>query len=105
MIAFGEKRAHPRFALNLKAKSGFSGLNRLSLETNIKNISEGGVFVETSAPLKVRDMVTISVQLPGGSTELLILGRVRWHKKEEPQGFRGRIQYGGYAARYVETDR
>ena len=45
------------------------------------NISEGGVFIATEAPLEIGSVVSLSFKLPNAPNEINVDGEVRWIKE------------------------
>lgn len=72
---FSERREHPRSQLaldvRLDAPSGVSmGRSR--------DLSLTGLSLETSAPLRLGDEVTLTLDIPGCRLSLILLASVRW---------------------------
>ena len=87
-----DKRVHPRVVVDLevscepKAGPAFTGL--------AKDISVGGMFVETSGTMAFGGELTIVVRLPSAKTDFRLPAVVRWVK---PGGFG--VQFGLMGAR------
>lgn len=87
-----DKRSHPRVIVDTQVScqvsdtAAFTGL--------AKDISIGGVFVESTRVLPFGTEITIALRLPGSKAELRLPGIVRWAK---PHGFG--IQFGSLGAR------
>ncbi|HEY2409834.1 MAG TPA: PilZ domain-containing protein [Polyangiaceae bacterium] len=87
-----DKRVHPRVIVDLtvscepKDGSAFTGLAR--------DISVGGMFIETSAPMVFGSELSIVVRLPGAKADFRLPAIVRWVKSG---GFG--VQFGLLGAR------
>lgn len=87
-----DKRVHPRVVVNttvtceLRDAAGFVGL--------AKDISIGGMFVESTEVLPFGTEISIVGRFPGAKAALRLSGIVRWAK---PDGFG--IQFGSLGAR------
>jgi len=87
-----DKRVHPRVSLDspvsceVGSAKAFTGM--------AKDISMGGVFIESSEVLPFGAEVTIALLFPGAKAEVRLPGIVRWTK---PSGFG--IQFGSLGAR------
>ena len=56
-------------------------------DAKISNISLSGVFIETSTPAEVGEVVEFDVVSPDGNQLVKIVGKVIWRKEDEPRGF------------------
>jgi hypothetical protein len=87
-----DKRVHPRVNLDsqvsceLRDAAPFTGM--------AKDISIGGMFIESSEIVPFGTEITIGCRLPGTKAELRLPGIVRWAK---PTGFG--VQFGSLGAR------
>jgi Tfp pilus assembly protein PilZ len=87
-----DKRVHPRVGVHTAVwcerseSAPFQGLS--------KDISIGGMFIESTEILPFASEITIRVQLPGTKAELRLPAIVRWMK---PTGFG--VQFGALGAR------
>lgn len=81
------------------AATGVDGSERI--EGVAKNISLGGVFVETASPVEFGKSVLIYLKLPGEKQELVLPGVVRW-TRNDGMG----VQFGliGARATYAITE-
>ena len=87
-----DKRVHPR--VNLESEVSCELRDRASFTGMAKDISIGGMFVESSEILPFGTEITIVGRLPGTKAELRLPGIVRWAK---PKGFG--VQFGSLGAR------
>jgi uncharacterized protein (TIGR02266 family) len=71
-------RTAPRYANRLKVTYCSSGSRQQLLTDYTVNISTGGVFLETSAPLPVDTRLHLEIQLPGEENPLCARARVAW---------------------------
>jgi len=87
-----DKRSHPRTIVDTsvsceaRGAAAFTGLAR--------DISIGGVFIESTEVLSFGTEITIALRLPGAKADLRLAGIVRWTK---PEGFG--VQFGLLGAR------
>jgi len=87
-----DKRVHPRVSLDspvsceVGSAKAFTGM--------AKDISMGGVFIESTEVLAFGAEITIALRLPGAKGDLRLPGIVRWTK---PSGFG--VQFGALGAR------
>jgi type IV pilus assembly protein PilZ len=94
-----DKRVHPRVVVDLtvscepKDAPAFTGLAR--------DISVGGMFVETSGSMAFGGELTIVVRLPGMKTDSRLPGVVRWVK---PGGFGVQFQLLGARETHALTE-
>jgi type IV pilus assembly protein PilZ len=76
-LSFKEKRKYPRKKARIKID--FKEVNGDSFLINYtKNISRGGIFIETTKPLKVGTDVIIRFSHPEIDAELHVNGKVVW---------------------------
>lgn len=79
-----ERRKEPRFTITAAIK--WSNGNRI-IESNTRDISYSGVFVETLAPCEVGETIKISIPIVSGTIE--VEGEVRWIREDDeghPEG-------------------
>ncbi|MEW5693858.1 MAG: PilZ domain-containing protein [Candidatus Hydrogenedentota bacterium] len=72
------KRIPTHLLANLKKTT--TQESQITKEIIIKNISAGGVFIETMVPFSVGELVTFDLYLPGDRYKLKIVGVVRWKR-------------------------
>lgn len=87
-----DKRAHSRIPLNLDVTCETA--EGVTIEGRVKDISVGGMFVESTAAVSFGTNVSIVLRLPTAKTALRLPGVIRWQK---PGGFG--IQFGLLGAR------
>jgi uncharacterized protein (TIGR02266 family) len=75
-------RTAPRYADRLTVSYSTSDNSQQSLTNYTVNISTGGVFLETAAPLPVDTRLHLEIQLPGRDRPLLTTARVAWTNNE-----------------------
>jgi len=79
-----EKRKETRFAIEARIK--WANSNRI-IESNTRDISYSGVFVETLAPCAIGEKIKITIPVINGTIETE--GEVRWIREDEegiPEG-------------------
>jgi uncharacterized protein (TIGR02266 family) len=74
------KRAPLRIIVRVKTEAG-------SQRYYSKNISPGGVFLLSDAPLAEETEVELEMELPGMSAPVKVGGEVVWNRRQEPRGF------------------
>jgi len=87
-----DKRLHPRVPFGEIVTCEVSGGE--TLEGRARDISVGGVFIESEAPVAFGSEVTIVVRLPNTKAESRLPGVIRWFN---PGGFG--VQFGLLGAR------
>lgn len=96
-----ERRIYPRVKVNVDVKykiySKKSGLHGFK-EGRARNISEGGVFLETYEKLAADDRLEFKLKLPVSSQFILIRGKVVWTREVET----GKWYY--YGISFIEID-
>jgi type IV pilus assembly protein PilZ len=75
-------RRQPRLPISLKVAYRTTGAFLVSYSINL---SKGGIFIETSAPLEVGEHVTLKFEVPGAG-ELEVDGQVAWVRQGSPDG-------------------
>jgi len=65
------------------------------------NISEGGLFIATEAPMDIGSIVSLRFTLPGSSIEIDVNGEVRWIKD---QAAAGSGSLPGMGIRFIDLD-
>jgi hypothetical protein len=87
-----DKRLHPRVPFAANVACEVSGGE--TIEGRVKDISVGGVFIESEAPVAFGTQVTIVVRLPNTKGDARLPGVIRWFN---PGGFG--VQFGLLGAR------
>ena len=88
MVEQTDKRRSPRMALEL-----FASITRVDEqdlrsagEATVRNISCGGLFLETSVPIGVGSSIEFDVRLPDEQEAVAVAGVVRWSSDRSPVG-------------------
>lgn len=87
-----EKREHPR--RSIEADMAFQAGDGPRIEARCHDLSLGGMFIQTPAPLPYGALVRVFIRLPGLRGEATIECVVRWSK---PSGMG--VQFGRMGAR------
>ncbi|HKY36060.1 MAG TPA: PilZ domain-containing protein [Polyangiaceae bacterium] len=87
-----DKRSHPRVPLNTEITCEVSG--GASIGGRAKDISIGGMFIDSEAQVAFGMQVTIVLRLPNTQADARLPGVIRWIK---PGGFG--VQFGLLGAR------
>ena len=87
-----DKRVHPR--VNLETEVSCERRDAAPFTGMAKDISIGGMFIDSTELLPFGTEVTIALHVPGTKAELRLPGIVRWAK---PTGFG--VQFGSLGAR------
>jgi hypothetical protein len=87
-----DKRVHPR--VNLDTEVSCERRDAAPFTGMAKDISIGGMFIDSTELLPFGTEVIIALRLPGAKAELRLPGIVRWAK---PTGFG--VQFGSLGAR------
>jgi hypothetical protein len=87
-----DKRLHPRAPLGQDVTCEVSGGE--AIQGRARDISVGGVFIESEAPVAFGTEVTIVVRLPNTKVDARLPGIIRWFN---PGGFG--VQFGLLGAR------
>lgn len=74
-----EKRSHARAQINVPVTCEAAG--GASINGVAKDISVGGVYIQSSQQLPFNTAVTVVGQLPGSSKQSRLPGVVRWTKE------------------------
>jgi hypothetical protein len=74
-----EQRRFMRAPLGAELRLSYEGR---AVNARGRDISLGGMFVETDLETPLAAVVTIQIALPGGQDEFEIDARVRWHTRE-----------------------
>jgi uncharacterized protein (TIGR02266 family) len=88
-----ENRRHQRAALDVSVEFVGKGADT-RLRGQAKDISLGGMFIETSQPLAFGSDLTVHMTLPGQKQSFMLPGVVRWNRN----GGMG-VQFGLIGAR------
>ena len=88
-----EHRQHPRKPLKLSVSFGQIGGGRV--EGSCRDISLGGMFIETPDPMPYGAEVLVYVSLPGLHAETAVKSIVRWTQRGTGMG----VQFGTMGAR------
>lgn len=84
-----DNRKYKRLATNWGVKiraTKYTETTVRRMQERIKNISTGGVFIETAVPLDVGTHVEFSFQMPGRTDEIHAKGIVKWANAGHLQG-------------------
>ncbi len=73
--SYTQARRHPRFATDFLVKVRSSD-QRTS--DRVRNLSEGGVAIDTRAPLAPMSLVDLELELPTEPAPVALVGRVMW---------------------------
>lgn len=82
-----ERRIHPRAKLGVGVRYkpyGKEGGMQVFREGRARDISEGGLFLETAEKLEVNDKLEFKLKLPVISHFMLLRGSIVWAKEIEP---------------------
>lgn len=82
-----ERRIHPRAQLGIDVRYkpyGSEGGVQVFREGKVRDISEGGLFFETSEKFAVNDKLEFKLKLPVVSHFMLLRGNVVWVKELDP---------------------
>jgi len=72
-----ENRRYPRVPLEIEVEFVAAGTQE-RVRAKAKDISLGGMFFETSAPLAYNDKLVVHIVFPGEKTPFALGGTVRW---------------------------
>ena len=87
-----DKRVHPRVIIDTLVSCELSGA--ITFTGLAKDISIGGIFIESNEIVQFGTEITIVARLPGTKVDMRFPGIVRWTK---PAGFG--VQFGSLGAR------
>lgn len=93
-----EKRAHKRYEVR-EVQVEYSSSNRF-VKDFLKNISHGGVFIETLRPAKPGTILNIRFTIPGQKVPLRVKGEVVW--TAFPKEVRKRKHKPGMGIKFVD---
>lgn len=82
-----ERRIHPRAKVGIGVRYkpyGKEGGIQVFREGRVRDISEGGLFLETAEKLEVNDKLEFKLKLPVISHFMLLRGSIVWAKEIEP---------------------
>ncbi len=88
-----EHRQHPRKSVQISVAFQTQGGARV--EASCRDISLGGIFLETESPLPYGAVLTVFLGLPGLKQEAIVQATVRWTEKGKGMG----VQFGVMGAR------
>ena len=74
----------------LKTSPGFATLD-INHTAIIKNISDGGMFLDTTAPIGVGKDVAMKIQMAEDQEPIMIIGKVAWNS---PRGLGVKFKMG-----------
>ncbi len=98
-------RALPRVPLEIRARVTASTREETGV---VRNVSRGGLFLETSCDLAQRSEVDLRFRLPGSPHLLAASAQVIWRKPEvpgRPSGSEGAGSAHGFGLRFLDIDR
>ncbi len=77
--SYSQARRHPRFAADflVKVRTAEQRLN-----DRVRNLSEGGIAIETRSPLSPMTLVNLTLELPTEPRPIDLVGRVMWSTDE-----------------------
>ena len=83
-----EKRRYPRIPLELVTdlQSIPIQLSKDVLPATIRDISDGGVFIETTRTVAPGRLIMLKLKLPSEDSARSIMGLVRWCRAAAPRG-------------------
>ena len=83
-----EKRSYPRVPAELVAelRAVPMGNHRDDLPAAVKDVSAGGVFVETPMVLSPGSLVILKLSIPDEERPRTVMGLVRWRREAAPRG-------------------
>ena len=87
-----DKRVHPRVPISVEVMCEVKG--GVAVQGRSRDISIGGMFIESEAPVTFGMEVIVHIRLPNTKAESLLPGTVRWLN---PGGFG--VQFGLLGAR------
>lgn len=87
-----EKRVHPRVTIDIPVTCELK--DRPAISGVAKDLSMGGMFIESPETLPFNTQLTITMRIPGMDADSRLPGVVRWAK---PGGFG--VQFGPLGAR------
>lgn len=76
-----DNRQHPRTQLKVQPPVWFQAGDGPRVEGICRDISLGGMFIETSKPPPFGSEIRVFIQLPGQKREIGIRATVRWTKR------------------------
>jgi type IV pilus assembly protein PilZ len=78
-VAWVELRGRPRAALEQLIEFSVNGSDAASRYAGVaRDISLGGMFIETYVVCSPRDIIVVHVTLPGSMRKMALLAMVRW---------------------------
>jgi uncharacterized protein (TIGR02266 family) len=100
--AGAQQRQNERFALRLPAVVVVVARD-LEFAATTRNLSLGGVFLETDQELAFNTAIEVRLSPPGIAQPLAIKGRVRWVEKSDTGATGLGVQFDGLPPRDVYT--
>jgi uncharacterized protein (TIGR02266 family) len=93
------RRTDPRYERQLEVEILVDGKRHVVIS---KNLSLGGMFVETAQPLPVQTTIQVRFRVPTQPEPIDVTGEVRWIERTEPGVVAGMgIRFHGLRARDV----
>ena len=92
------RRTQQRYSVNLTVEFTFQGQVFQALS---RNMSVGGVFVETTAPLLFDETISLKFALPGLKEPIEAEAQVRWVERQGWERTGVGLQFVGLRAKYV----
>src|SRR3954468_21701252 len=77
-----DPRRLPRLPIHLRVEYRTTGAFLVSYSINL---SKGGIFIETAAPLAIGENVSLALEVPRAG-QLQVDGLVAWVRKDSPDG-------------------
>jgi Tfp pilus assembly protein PilZ len=92
-----EKRKYPRKSCSINVRyAAYLDTNHIAM---MKDISQGGAFINTNSFLDIGQDILLKIQLPGLSKPMGVLGEVVWH---HPHGMGVKFKMG-FGASVIES--
>ena len=91
-MAHEEKREFPRMpadiVITLEKASSERVDERLKdgQPSTVKNVSQGGLYIETDMQLSTSDVVALEIRMPSEEVSRVVLAAVRWVDPADPHG-------------------
>lgn len=73
--SYSQARRHPRFPADFLVKVRSSDQR---LADRVRNLSEGGIAIDTRAPLAPMTLVQLTLEIPSEPKPIDLVGRVMW---------------------------
>jgi type IV pilus assembly protein PilZ len=78
-----DRRKHPR--IFLRALVDYESQDTFIYDYS-KDLSQGGIFIQTDKPLKINDVIELKFSLPDIAKVFNVKGEVKWTNTEEGEG-------------------